>query len=118
MNNFVIFFKIKNYLRIFLILPNFPHQCDSCSKKFLHLSNLIIHKRIHTDEKPFVCNFCPKKFVQSSNLSLHERIHTGEKPYHCDSCLMKFSQLISLKIHLKSHLKNQFSSLDGELFFL
>jgi len=36
---------------------------------------LIRHKMIHTGEKPFKCD----QSIQLSNLKIHKRIHTGMK---------------------------------------
>ena len=40
-----------------------------------------MHRRSHTDEKPFACPDCDKKFKRSSGLNVHRRIHIGEKPF-------------------------------------
>ena len=56
-----------------------PFQCFTCNMSFEDLSNLNIHKRIHTEEKPFSCQICQKKFKRLRNLKLHEKIHTGVK---------------------------------------
>jgi uncharacterized Zn-finger protein len=67
-----------------------PYACDVCQKSFTLKGNLLSHKILHTGEKPHQCDFCPKKFAHSNNLTDHRRIHTGEKPYECGSCHMKF----------------------------
>ena len=48
------------------------------NKTFLN-SDLAVHRRTLTGEKPFQCDGCPKAFKQSSNLVVHKRIHTVEK---------------------------------------
>ena len=56
-------------------------SCDKCKLRFKWLSNLKVHKRIHTGEIPYSCEICKKSFNQSSNLKRHIRIHTEEKSY-------------------------------------
>ena len=57
------------------------NECLVCSKNFKCKSQLIIHERTHTGEKPYDCIVCEKRFSSKSNLFTHERTHTGEKPY-------------------------------------
>ncbi|XP_037796292.1 zinc finger protein 354A-like [Penaeus monodon] len=46
-------------------------SCEVCEKKFTLQSNLIIHKRVHTKEKPYVCEVCRKAFSEKGNLLKH-----------------------------------------------
>uniref|UniRef100_A0A8C9MEP6 C2H2-type domain-containing protein n=1 Tax=Serinus canaria TaxID=9135 RepID=A0A8C9MEP6_SERCA len=51
-------------------------ECPTCGKRFHTSSNLLLHERIHTEERPFRCPDCGKGFNQNSNLITHRRIHT------------------------------------------
>jgi uncharacterized Zn-finger protein len=81
-----------------------PFACDQCQMTFTQMANLKRHKNsIHTGEKLFSCEFCQKKFSQSHNLIIHKRIHTGERPYSCDLCPKKFTQSYDLTRHQRIH---------------
>ncbi|XP_072306299.1 uncharacterized protein [Eucyclogobius newberryi] len=79
------------------------YQCSICKKTFKYKSYLQIHKRIHSDEKPFSCPICTKTFISTSNLRKHMRVHTGEKPFSCPICTRQFSDGSDLKRHLRVH---------------
>ncbi|KAM7420520.1 hypothetical protein PAMA_014978 [Pampus argenteus] len=38
----------------------------------------------------YVCSYCPRTFGSSSQLSVHTRLHTGERPYACEYCNQRF----------------------------
>ncbi|XP_069459945.1 zinc finger protein 35-like [Ambystoma mexicanum] len=77
--------------------------CTDCGKNCHHLSNLIIHQRVHTGEKPFACSECNKCFSQRANLMIHKRTHTGEKPHICFECGASFTQSSTLMNHKQTH---------------
>ncbi|XP_067277911.1 uncharacterized protein [Pseudorasbora parva] len=77
--------------------------CTYCSKWFKCFSQLKIHQRSHTGEKPYRCTLCGKQYIQKGHLYTHQRTHTGEKPYRCAVCGKGFIQKCTLDMHLRSH---------------
>ncbi|XP_050082493.1 ichor [Anopheles aquasalis] len=51
------------------------HRCNICNRGFLNKSNIKVHLRTHTGEKPFRCEVCAKAFRQKAHLIKHQQIH-------------------------------------------
>ena len=78
-----------------------PFSCIHCLKGFSVGVTLKKHLRTHLGEKPFPCNQCPKSFSEGGDLKKHLRIHSGEKPFPCNQCPKTFSMASGLKTHLR-----------------
>ncbi|XP_073467768.1 uncharacterized protein [Aquarana catesbeiana] len=80
-----------------------PYSCSECGKCFSLKCNLYRHQRTHMVEKPLSCSECGKCFSEKSNLYNHHKLHTGEKPYFCSECGKCFVQKSALVKHQRLH---------------
>ena len=77
--------------------------CADVPLRMYSLTQLAVHRRSHSGEKPFECTVCSKRSTTSGELVAHSRIHSGEKPYKCHVCEKAFSQSSNLHAHFRVH---------------
>jgi uncharacterized Zn-finger protein len=78
------------------------YQCPECPKTFPYPSQLAIHARVHSGERPFACTVCPQAFKQKGLLSRHIKTHLKQERFVCPDRICKriFFSLGGLKEHV------------------
>lgn len=80
-------------------------KCSYCGRLFKFLSQLVVHQRIHTGERPFKCKECGKGFTKNSNLNLHLKMHLKNNMYQkCQLCKIQVS-ISQYAAHMDAHVQ-------------
>ncbi|XP_071626323.1 uncharacterized protein [Temnothorax longispinosus] len=82
------------------------HKCDTCGKVFRSKARLILHCKIHSEDRlVFPCPYdtCHRFYFYKSNLDEHVRTsHLGKK-FYCDICSVGYTSKRWLIAHIKRH---------------
>ncbi|XP_041969897.1 zinc finger protein 470-like [Aricia agestis] len=82
-------------------VKRFP--CGTCGKGCASQAMLIMHERVHTNERPFPCQLCSLRFKTKTHLRTHQLTHTREKKFGCSVCMKFFALKGNLVVHLRTH---------------
>ena len=78
--------------------------CEFCHVPFVSKSKFERHKRLHTEDKPFLCVYCGESFSHHTELKRHrDEQHMSNKTFKCSSCPKTFSTRAELRGHLWRH---------------
>ncbi|KAL3842136.1 hypothetical protein ACJMK2_020184 [Sinanodonta woodiana] len=83
-----------------------PFVCEHCGSGFKSRTSLnshVFHR--HSSVRRHQCNQCPKTFKTRTQLLVHDRTHSGEKPFHCPQCHYKSTTRGNMRLHLTNRHK-------------
>lgn len=78
-------------------------ECETCGKACTSQAMLLMHERVHTNERPFACQLCTLRFKTKTHLRTHQLTHTRERKFGCSICMKFFALKGNLVVHLRTH---------------
>ena len=79
------------------------HSCGQCGKRFIRMTSLKTHQRMHIGERPFHCEQCGSRFISKVHLKDHQKNHTGERLFYCEHCDNNYKTKNDLVSHQIMH---------------
>ena len=83
-----------------------PFVCEHCGNGFKTrtcLNSHVFHK--HSTVKRHKCPECVKTFKTHTQMIVHTRTHSGEKPFGCPHCIYRSTTRGNLRLHLANRHK-------------
>ena len=78
-------------------------QCVHCGSRFIRVTHLQRHLRIHTGDKPYACHICRRRFSRSDYRAAHVLSHRREKVHYCCVCGQAYHDLTTFADHCQTH---------------
>lgn len=97
-------FQLKDHKLIHI--EDTPFVCEICGQGFKSrtcLNSHVFHR--HSSVRKHECGECQKTFKTKTQLLVHVRTHTGEKPFHCPECTYKSTTRGNMRLHLTNRHK-------------